>query len=96
MKDRTASLDYYLACDLVSPNAPEFRKASAAFDTVDGEDGFIVAECPLIPGCISQGRSREEALANVLEAVALALECRAADGWSLPEGYEVATVTVAA
>ena len=54
-----------------------------------GEDGFIVAECPLIPGCISQGRTREE-------AVALALECRAAEGWSLPEGYEVATVTVAA
>ena len=61
-----------------------------------GEDGFIVAECPLIPGCISQGRTREEALANILEAVALALECRAAEGWSLPEGYEVATVTVAA
>jgi hypothetical protein len=32
----------------------------------------------------------------MLEAVALALECRAAEGWSLPEGYEVATVTVAA
>jgi predicted RNase H-like HicB family nuclease len=45
-----------------------------------GEDGFIVAECPLIPGCISQGRTREEALANILEAVALALECRAAEG----------------
>ena len=60
-----------------------------------GEDGFIVAECPLIPGCISQGRTREEALTNILEAVALALECRASEGWSLPEGYEVATVTVA-
>ena len=61
-----------------------------------GEDSFPVAERPLIPGCISQGRMREEALANILEAVTLELECRAAEGWSLPEGYEVATVTVAA
>jgi predicted RNase H-like HicB family nuclease len=61
-----------------------------------GDDGFIVAECPLIPGCISQGRTREEALANVRDAVALALECREAEGWSLPAGFEVATISVAA
>ncbi len=30
-----------------------------------GEDGYIIAECPAIPGCISQGRTREEALANI-------------------------------
>jgi len=34
-----------------------------------GEDGWIVAECPVIPGCISQGRTREEALANIREAI---------------------------
>jgi len=39
-----------------------------------GEDGYIVAECPVIPGCISQGRTRGEALANIREAIELCLE----------------------
>jgi predicted RNase H-like HicB family nuclease len=39
-----------------------------------GEDGWIVAECPMIPGCISQGRTRDEALANIREAIELCLE----------------------
>jgi len=33
------------------------------------EDGMFVAECPNLPGCISQGRSREEALANIRDAI---------------------------
>lgn len=33
------------------------------------EDGFIVASCPALPGCHSQGRSHQEALANIKEAV---------------------------
>ena len=36
-----------------------------------GEDGYVVAEVPSLPGCISQGKSREEALANVREAISL-------------------------
>ena len=32
-----------------------------------GEDGYLVAECPALPGCLSQGRTREEALANIQE-----------------------------
>jgi len=36
-----------------------------------GEDGYIVAEVPSLPGCVSQGRTRDEALANIQEAVAL-------------------------
>ena len=36
-----------------------------------GEDGYVVAEVPSLPGCVSQGRSREEALANVREAISL-------------------------
>ena len=39
-----------------------------------GEDGWIVAECPVLAGCISQGKTREEALANISEAIALCLE----------------------
>jgi Uncharacterized conserved protein len=34
-----------------------------------GEDGFWVAECPSLPGCISQGRSKEEAIENIKEAI---------------------------
>lgn len=33
------------------------------------EDGWIVAECPALPGCVSQGRDEQEALANIREAI---------------------------
>ena len=33
------------------------------------EDGAFVAECPNLPGCISQGATREEALANIRDAI---------------------------
>ena len=39
-----------------------------------GEDGFFVAHCPALKSCWSQGKTREEALANVREAIALYLE----------------------
>ena len=34
-----------------------------------GEDGYWVAECPSLPGCISQGKTKEEAIANIKEAI---------------------------
>lgn len=34
----------------------------------EGEDGYIVAECPVLPRCVSQERTTEEALANIREA----------------------------
>ncbi|HEX6098098.1 MAG TPA: type II toxin-antitoxin system HicB family antitoxin [Thermoanaerobaculia bacterium] len=34
-----------------------------------GEDGYWVAECPSLPGCISQGTTREEAIANIRDAI---------------------------
>jgi len=34
-----------------------------------GEDGYWVAECPSLPGCISQGATKEEAISNVREAI---------------------------
>lgn len=33
------------------------------------EDGWVVAECPALPGCVSQGRDEEEALDNIREAI---------------------------
>jgi len=34
------------------------------------EDGVFVVECPTLPGCISQGKTRDEALANIKDAIA--------------------------
>ena len=34
-----------------------------------GEDGFWLAECPSLPGCISQGRSKQEAIENIRSAI---------------------------
>ena len=34
-----------------------------------GEDGYWVAECPSLPGCISQGKTKEETIANIKEAI---------------------------
>ena len=47
------------------------------------EDGVWVAECPSIPGCISQGKNKEEAIANIQEAIVLCLEVRAERGLPL-------------
>jgi predicted RNase H-like HicB family nuclease len=41
------------------------------------ESGAWVVECPAIPGCVSQGETRAEALSNIQEAIALCLEVRA-------------------
>ena len=47
------------------------------------ETGAVVAECPAIPGCVSQGRTEEEALANIKEAILACLEVRAEQGLPL-------------
>lgn len=52
--------------------------------TIDrDEDGVWVAECPSIPGCVSQGETKKEALANIEEAIQLCLEVRAERGMPL-------------
>jgi predicted RNase H-like HicB family nuclease len=52
--------------------------------TIDrDEDGVWVAECPAIPGCVSQGDNRKEALRNIEEAIKLCLEVRAERGMPL-------------
>jgi len=35
----------------------------------DGEDGWLVVECPSLPGCVSQGRTIDEALENIKDAI---------------------------
>ena len=58
------------------------------------EDGVWVIECPAIPGCVSQGATRDEALKNIEEAIALCLEVRAERG--LPLTIETREVEVMA
>lgn len=47
------------------------------------ETAMIVAECPAIPGCVSQGETEDEALANIREAILACLEVRAEQGMPL-------------
>jgi len=50
-----------------------------------GEDGFWVAECPSLPGCISQGKTREEAIRNIREAIQGYIAALEEDGLDIPE-----------
>ena len=50
-----------------------------------GENGYWVAECPSLPGCISQGRTKEEAVANIREAIQAYIEALEEDGLAVPE-----------
>jgi predicted RNase H-like HicB family nuclease len=47
------------------------------------EDGMFIAECPSIPGCVSQGKTEQEALDNIKEAIKECLEVRAEKGMPL-------------
>ena len=47
------------------------------------EDGVWVIECPAIPGCVSQGQTREEALKNIEDAIRVCLQVRAEQGMPL-------------
>ncbi len=57
------------------------------------ESGMIVAECPAIPGCVSQGKTEEEAMQNIHEAILGCLEARAAN--DMPLTVEVRELEVA-
>jgi predicted RNase H-like HicB family nuclease len=51
----------------------------------EGEDGYWVVACPGLPGCISQGETKEEAEANIHEAIGLYLEALEVQGLPVPE-----------
>jgi predicted RNase H-like HicB family nuclease len=50
-----------------------------------GEDGYWVAECPSLPGCLSQGLTKEEALSNIKEAIQGYIAALEEDGMPVPE-----------
>jgi predicted RNase H-like HicB family nuclease len=59
-----------------------------------GESGWILASCPSLPGCHSQGRTRDEALANIQEAMELWLEVEAAKPGAAPAPVQVELIEV--
>lgn len=50
-----------------------------------GEDGYWVAECPSLPGCVSQGTTRQEAVDNIREAIQAYIGALEEDLLSVPE-----------
>ena len=59
-----------------------------------GEDGYWVAEAPSLPGCVSQGKTREEALANIKEAIEGYIAALKEDGIPVPEEHFEVLVAV--
>ncbi len=60
-----------------------------------GEDEYFIAECPSLPGCISQGKTREEAIANIKEAIAGYIAALQEDGLPIPaENFDAMVVAV--
>ena len=52
-----------------------------------GEDGYWIAECPSLPGCITQGKSKEEAIENVKEAICGYVAALKEDGIPVPREH---------
>ena len=61
----------------------------------EDEDGFIVAICPALPGCHSQGRDREEALINIREAIEGVIDSMRKHGEPLPSETDLYEIDVA-
>jgi predicted RNase H-like HicB family nuclease len=60
-----------------------------------GMDGYIVAHCPALKGCVTQGRTEEEAITNIKEAIELCLEAEPENILHRPgDGYKVCEVAL--
>jgi predicted RNase H-like HicB family nuclease len=60
------------------------------------EDGVFIASCPALQGCYSQGDTREEAIANLKDAIRLHIEARVNLGESIPTEVELEKIEVSA
>ncbi len=60
------------------------------------EDGIFIVECPLLPGCISQGKTRTEALKNIKDAITGYLESLKKHNEPIPPSIEEEMVEISA
>ena len=61
-----------------------------------GEDGYILAECPALPGCVSQGKTEAEAIENIKEAIVGIIAVRGKHGLPIPPQETIVEVDLAA
>ena len=60
-----------------------------------GEDGYWVVECPSLPGCVSQGKTKREAIKNIKEAISCYIHSLEEDSIPIPkEKFEVSVIVV--
>ena len=60
-----------------------------------GEDGYFIIEVPSLPGCISQGKTRDEALINIKEAIEAYIESLIKNNEPIPEDdYEILEINI--
>lgn len=70
------------------------NKATFFVTISQDEDGCFIAECPEVPGCVSQGRTKVEAMDNVRDAIRECLEVRREQGLPLTIAVEQVEVTL--
>ncbi len=60
-----------------------------------GESGYWVAECPSLPGCVSQGKTKEDAIQNIREAIEGYILALKEDGLAVPpDNFDAVVVAV--
>ncbi|HOD38941.1 MAG: hypothetical protein BWY32_02257 [bacterium ADurb.Bin243] len=60
-----------------------------------GEDGYWIAECPSLPGCVSQGKTKSDCIKNIKKAIELYVSALKEDGLSVPEeNFEAMLIAV--
>ena len=59
------------------------------------EDGMFISECPTLPGCVSQGATRQEAVTNIQEAIQGYIESIKSHNDPIPPSIEEETIDVA-
>jgi predicted RNase H-like HicB family nuclease len=71
--------------------------ADYRFDIVliPAEEGGFVVDCPVLPGCTTQGETYEEAIANIREAIALVVEDMREAGDAIPQDARFEQVDIA-
>jgi len=71
------------------------KKVKLPIVITQDEDGCYITEVPVLRSCCTQGKTREEALANIKEVILLCLENMTKEGGPIPEEYTLGQVEVA-